>query len=180
MGTDTRLPQALAPALVACVVLAGLFLMHGLPGGDCAGHAGGGASSMMSASRMPASRTPVAIAHPLRALTSNPVGPTIEADQAATGVDDWAARYAVSRSVSMSAIDSSNTGAGMAAALCVSRPPQSDPAGVLTLLLVVGVLASGLMTGPIGLFGRFPRGGGLRAPPPAGSVLLVSLCISRT
>jgi hypothetical protein len=66
----------------------------------------------------------------------------------------------------------------MAGGLCVSRPPPIGP-GVLALL-VVGVLAFGGMTGLAEPIGRFTRGRGRRAPPLAGAILLVSLCISRT
>ena len=169
-----------ARALVACMVLTGLFLMHGLPGGNCAGQPDG-ASSTTSASMMPApgSASPGSMSYPSMGLTSSPLAQSVEAAELAVGVSA-AGSAAVSGSASVSAIGPSRTGAGMAGGLCVSRPPSSDLAGVAALLLVVAVLAFGGMTGLAGPIGRFPRGGGLRAPPVAGAVLLVSLCISRT
>lgn len=185
MGTHAPLPRALVRALAACVVLIGLFLMHGLPGSNCAGQPDGGASSMTSALSMasaplmPAAILPAGMSYPAMALTPNPLAQSVESAELAVGASA-AGFAAVSGSASVSAIGPRHTGIGMAGALCVSRPPPSGPAGVAVLLLVVGVLAFGGMTGLAGPTGRFPRGRGLRAPPVAGAVLLVSLCISRT
>jgi hypothetical protein len=180
VGTHAPLPRALARALVACVVLAGLFLMHGLPGGDCAAQPDGGASSMTSASMMPApgSIAPASMSYPSMGLMSSPLAQSVEAAEPAVRFST-AGSAAVSGSASVSAIGPSRTGAGMAGGLCVSRQPPIGP-GVLALLLVVGVLAFGGLTGRAVPIGRFPRGRGLRAPPLAGAILLVSLCISRT
>jgi len=40
VGTHPPLPRAVARVLVALVVLAGLFLVHGLSAGNCGGHSG--------------------------------------------------------------------------------------------------------------------------------------------
>ncbi len=174
MGTHAPLPRALARAVVACVVLTGIFLMHGLPGSNCAGQPDGGASSMTSASMMPA---PASIAP--AGLKPSALAQGVEA--AEHGVDASAALSAtMSGSAPVSVLGLGHTAAGMAGGLCVSRPPQSGLPGGLALLLAVAALAFGEMTGLAGSTGRFPRGRGLRAPPLAGSALLVSLCISRT
>jgi hypothetical protein len=50
VGIHALLPRVLGRALVACVVLIGLFFMHGLPDVNCAGKSDGGASSTTCAS----------------------------------------------------------------------------------------------------------------------------------
>lgn len=69
--------------------------------------------------------------------------------------------------------------AGGLGALCVSTPPPPGWAGLLALLLGVSVVGlARAMNSP----GRAtsPRNQRLRAPPMAGSALLMSLCLSRT
>lgn len=67
--------------------------------------------------------------------------------------------------------------AGRPGGLCVSTPPTS--AGLLALLLAAGsvVLASAV---PRANRATPRRNHGRRAPPPAGSALLMNLCVSRT
>jgi hypothetical protein len=146
------------------VVLAGLFLMHGLPAASCGTAAGASPPSMTAAAMA---------GHPL-SLASGSVG---------APVDVLPATPIAGAAVSAAASPSGPGGAlsGMAGGVCVSTPPpSSDLAGLLALvLLAVGVVVCGDRVGPLAAAGRFRRGGG-RAPPLAGSGLLVSLCISRT
>jgi hypothetical protein len=67
----------------------------------------------------------------------------------------------------------------MVGAVCVSRPPPRNLAALLAFLLMALVVAIGEAVGLGRSTGRLPRGRGMRAPP-AKTVLVVRLCISRT
>lgn len=172
MGAHAPLPRAVARVLVAFVVLAGLFLMHGLPAGDCGGHGAASASSMTSA----------VMADPAIEMMPIPVekGMPAEAAMAVRGPLVPSPPIAGSRAAAVSPPDAAAPGAGTAGAVCVSRPPPPGLATLLALSLVAAVVAIGEAVGLGGLTGRFPRGRDLRAPPPAGAALSVCLCISRT
>jgi hypothetical protein len=107
-------------------------------------------------------------------------GMATEAAMAVRGPLVASPSIAGSRAAAASQPDMAATGAGTAGAVCVSRPPPPGLAALLALSLVAAVVAIGAAVGLGGPTGRFPRGRGLRAPPPAGAALLVHLCISRT
>lgn len=162
-------PRALARVLVACAVLAGLFLMHGLPASSCATQAGAAATPMTGAamaghsSAGQLSATAGSMDPSIDALLATPVaGPSLSAAGSST--------------------EPGGAGAGMVGGMCVSTPPPaSDLAGLLALLLLaVGAVVCRDRVGPPSAARRFRRGDGRRAPPPAGSDLLLKLCISRT
>ncbi len=143
--------RATARLIAMCAVLAGLFAMHGLPAQGCPGGVEASAPSM---------------AHPVTVVT------------AADGLE-MAAGMAVSASRPLAyAVAEAGADAGEAGVLCVSTPPSPGWAGLLALLLGVGVLG---LASVLGLADRAtrPRGQRRRAPPLAGSALLMNLCVSR-
>ena len=153
MSSGAFSARAMARVLAVCAVLAGLFFMHGLAVQECHGGAGTSASSM---------------AH------SAPV-------TAATGGPDQAAGTKTA-SVSRPMVHSLSEGAASAdappGALCVSTPPSSGWAGLLALLLGAGVISLANVVKLPDPATR-PRNQRRRAPPPAGSALLMNLCVSR-
>jgi hypothetical protein len=172
VGTHAPLARAGARVLVAVVVLAGLFLMHGLPAGNCLGHGAAAASSMTSAVMAdPAiEMMPILVEKGMAADAAMAVRPPVAPLPSMAGF----------RPAAVSPADAQAPGAGMAGAVCVSRPPPPGLASLLALSLLVGAVAVGEALGLGGLTSRFLRGRGLRAPPQAGAALLVRLCISRT
>lgn len=144
--------SAWATARVVAVgaVLCGLFFMHGLAAPGCAGGAQASASSM---------------AHPVTMATA------IAGPHMGTGVVVATASRPLAHSAS-------GTDAGESGALCMSTPPPPGWAGLVALLLGVGVvgLASVLSSPDKATRPSNPR---RRAPPLAGSTLLVNLCVSR-
>ncbi|MGB6162328.1 MAG: hypothetical protein WCF33_24670 [Pseudonocardiaceae bacterium] len=156
MGGGTLSARATARLLAVCAVLAGLFAMHGLPAQGCSGGVEASAPSMAHPS----------MAHPVTVVT------------AADGLD-MAAGMAVSVSRPLAyAVVEAGADVGEAGVLCVSTPPPPGWAGLLTLLL--GTSGIGLAS-VLGLADRAtrPRGQRRRAPPLAGSALLMNLCVSR-
>jgi hypothetical protein len=134
-------------------VLAGLFFMHGLPAQGCPGAGGASAPSM---------------AHPATMAT------------VAGGLDMATGALAVSASHPLAYSASKfGTDGGEPGALCVSTPPPPGWAGLLALLLGISVAGLGSV---LGLPDRatHPTGQRRRAPPLAGSILLMNLCVSRT
>jgi hypothetical protein len=125
--------------------------------------------------------TPAAMADASIAMVLIPVekGMAAEAAVVVHGLLVPPLSNAGSRAAAVSPTDSAVTGAGVAGAVCVSRPPPRDLAALLAFLLMAFVVAIGEAVGLGRSTGRFPRGRGMRAPP-AGTVLLVRLCISRT
>ncbi len=145
--------RATARLIAVCAVLAGLFAMHGLPAQGCSGGVEASAPSM-------------AMARPATVVT------------AVTG-PDMAAGMAVSASSPLAyAVVEAGANAGEAGVLCVSTPPPPAWAGLLALLL--GISGIGLAS-ILGLADRAARPSGQRrrAPPLAGSALLMNLCVSR-
>jgi hypothetical protein len=145
--------RAMARLVAVFAVLAGLFAMHGLSAQGCPGGIEASAPSM-------------AMAHPARVVTA---------------VDgfDMAAGMAVSASHPLAyAVAEAGADAGESGVLCVSTPPPPGWAGLLALLLGVGVVG---LASILGLADRATRPSGQRrrAPPLAGSALLMNLCVSR-
>jgi hypothetical protein len=154
---NTSAPSARAAARVVavCAVLAGLFLMHGLVTQQCHGGAGTSASSMTH----PAAAMPAAVGG-----TVNPV-------------ETMAPASLNSSSVHSPSTDGAD--ADTPSGLCVSTPPTSGLIGLLALLLAIGVLVLASVVARPNL-ATCPRNHRRRAPPLAGSALLMNLCVSRT
>lgn len=144
--------QGFARLLVVCVVLAGLFLMHGAPAS-----AAEGCHSMTSASMlapMPGTGGHSAATAPSghRAVAHGVGGQSVQAGTASTG-------HGV---------------------MCVSTPAREHtllpPHALLLLLVVVAMLALWMLAGPAAVRGRAGRRG---PPPPGGRGLLLQVGIAR-
>ncbi|WP_131768765.1 hypothetical protein [Candidatus Protofrankia californiensis] len=152
--------RAMVRLVLVYLALAGLFVMHGVVAGlGCPGGTGASGSAMAvhgSAAGhavSPALRMPVPVSmsgHEPSALP--PPAATVTSDVSSVG------------------------GHG---ALCVSSPPRQGLAGLLILLLAVGAVA---LVWPARERNAGANRGGRRrrAPPLAGSCLLVRVCVSRT
>ncbi|MCA1695727.1 MAG: hypothetical protein LC749_13930 [Actinobacteria bacterium] len=142
--------RATARLVAVGAVLSGLFFMHGLVTQGCAGGAQASASSM---------------AHPATVATA------MSRPDTATGVVVASASRPLAHSAS-------GGDAGESAALCMSTPPPPGWTGLLALLL--GVILIGLAS-VLGSSDRVtcPSNRRRRAPPLAGSTLLMNLCVSR-
>ncbi|MGH3867990.1 MAG: hypothetical protein ACRDQ4_18070 [Pseudonocardiaceae bacterium] len=143
--------RATARLIAVCAVLAGLFVMHGLPAQGCPGGVEASAPLM---------------AHSATVVTAAD-GPDMTAGMAGSASRPLA--YAVAEA---------GADAGESGVLCVSMPPSPGWAGLLALLLVISVVG---LASVLGLADRATRPSGQRrrAPPLAGSALLMSLCVSR-
>lgn len=131
-------------------VLCGLFFMHGLAAQGCAGGAQASASSM---------------AHPVTVATAMS-GP------------DTAAGAMVATASRPLAHSASGGDTGESRALCMSTPPPPGWAELLALLLGVSLIGLASVLGSPDRATR-PSNQRRRAPPLAGSTLLVNLCVSR-
>lgn len=141
-----RTAWSLSRAVVLCAVLGGLFLMHGLSIQDC--HDPAPTSSATQA----ATGEHAAMSDPMPMAASMPM-----AGQAPGSVG----------------VHQPAMGLG---ASCVSTLPTRQSAGLVTLLLICGVLLGGLAWS-VGVRAGSSR---RRAPPRPGRALLTTLCVSRT
>ncbi|WP_131746779.1 hypothetical protein [Frankia sp. Cppng1_Ct_nod] len=159
MGSGTASARMTARLVLVYVVLAGLFVMHGvMVGPGCPGGAGAVGSTM--AVRGSANGDDISTMPQMAVL--------------APATDHAAASSAVAQKTAVVRGDVGGHGA-----LCVSSPPRPGLVGLLALLLGVGVVGWAWPAWPWSASaGR--AGHGCRAPPPAGSCLLVRLCVSRT
>jgi hypothetical protein len=150
--------RATARLVAVGAVLSGLFFMHGLAAQGCAGGAQASASSMT---------------HPATSSMTHPatVATTMSRPDTAFG----AMVASASRPLAHSA---SGADAGESAALCMSTPPPPGWAGLLALLLGVSVVGLASVLGSPDRATR-PSNQRRRAPPLAGSTLLMNLCVSR-
>ncbi|SBW28936.1 hypothetical protein [Protofrankia symbiont of Coriaria ruscifolia] len=162
-AVPTRAVARLVPLyrmMLACTALAGLFIMHGVAVGlGCPG-----------VGRAAESATAV---HGSGA--GHEVSTALHIPAPVSMID-----HEASVSPPMASVVTDDAGnAGGHGALCMSLPPQAGPAGLLALLLGIGVVA---WTWPAWGQGAGADGDGhrRRAPPPAGSCLLTRLCVSRT
>ncbi|WP_322760443.1 hypothetical protein [Frankia sp. Cr2] len=160
MGSRTAPARATVRLVLASVVLAGLFVMHGvLAGQGCPGGAG-------------AAGPPMAVHGSATGHDASPMA------QMAMYLP--AAGQVVSPVTAASHVTAMVRGDGGGhGALCVSSPPRPGLAWLLALLLGVGMVAWALPAWPWSAHGD-RAGHGCRAPPPAGACLLVRLCVSRT
>ena len=142
--------RATARLVAVGAVLSGLFFMHGLATQGCAGGAEASASSMT---------------HPATAAT-------------ATSGPDTAAGAMVATASRPLAHSASGGDAGESAALCMSTPPPPGWAGLLALLLGVSVVGLASVVGSPNR-ATCPSNRRRRAPPVAGSTLLINLCVFR-
>lgn len=142
--------RATARLVAVGAVLCGLFFMHGLAAQGCAGGAGKSASSM---------------AHSVTVATAMS-GP----DRAVGAVVATASRPL--------AHSASRGDAGESAELCMSTPPPPGWVGLLALLLGVSVVGPASVLDSPDRATR-PSNQRRRAPPLAGSTLLMNLCVSR-
>jgi hypothetical protein len=142
--------RATARLVAVGAVLSGLFLMHGLAAQGCTGGAEASASSMAHSATMATAMT-----RPDRA----------------TGAVVARARRPLAHSASA-------PDAGEPGALCMSTPPPSGWAGLLALLLGISVVGLASVPGAPDRATR-PSNPRRRAPPLAGSTLLMNLCVSR-
>ncbi|MGH3511862.1 MAG: hypothetical protein ACRDQH_04420 [Pseudonocardiaceae bacterium] len=143
--------RATARLVAVGAVLSGLFFMHGLATQGCAGDAQASASSMT---------------HPATVATAMIRPDTTAGAMVATA----------SRPLAQSA---SGTDAGESAALCMSTPPPPGWVGLLALLLGASVLGLASIPDSPDRATR-PSNQRRRAPPLAGSTLLMNLCVSRS
>lgn len=153
MSSGTLSARAMARVLAVCAVLAGLFFMHGLAAQECHGGGGTSASSMAHSAQVTAATGGVTqVAGTRAASVSRPLAHSLSEGQASADAPPGA--------------------------LCVSTPPSSGWTGLLALLLSAGMISlANAVRSPD--TATHPRNQRLRAPPPAGPVLLMNLCVSR-
>ncbi len=155
--------------ILVCTALAGLFVMHGVAvGPGCPG--GTRAAGPATAVHGPATGHDVSRALRMPASVST-IGHRASVPPSTASVSPSPASVVID--------DAGN--AGGHGALCVSLPPRTGSAGLLAFLLMLGIGALG-WTWPAWGRGAGADDGGhrRRAPPPAGSHLLIRLCVSRT
>lgn len=144
----------MARLITVCAVLAGLFVMHGLPAQGCPGGMEASAPSM----------THLSMVHPVTVAT------------VAGRLDTATATLAGSVSHPL-AHPPSGADAGEPGELCMSTPPPPGWAG-LALLLGTSVVGLASVLDSADRATR-PKGQRRRAPPLAGCALLMNLCVSR-
>jgi hypothetical protein len=155
VNTSSPSARATARAVAVCAVLTGLFFMHGLATQKCHGGAGTSASSMTHPmATMPAAAS--GIVKPVKAMA-----------------------HASLNSSSAHVTSTNGADASRSGGLCVSTPPTLDLARLLALLLAIGVLVPASDVARLNLV-THSRKHRPRAPPLAGSALLINLCVCRT
>ncbi|WP_322766788.1 hypothetical protein [Frankia sp. Cr1] len=161
MGSRTAPARATGRLVLAYVVLAGLFVMHGVLAGQGCPGGGAAAGSTMAVHGSATGHEAAAMAQMAMYLPAT--GQALPAVSAVSAVSQTPA-----------VVRGDGRGHGT---LCVSSPPRPGLAWLLALLL--GVVA---WAWPVRLWnaGADRAGHGCRAPPLAGSCLLVRLCVSRT
>jgi hypothetical protein len=142
--------RATARLVAVGAVLCGLFFMHGLAAQGCAGRTEASASSMAHSVTMATAMTrPDTATGAMIATASRPLAHSAPAPDA-----------------------------GEPGALCMSTPPPPGWAGMLALLLGISVVGLASTPGAPDRATR-PSNPRRRAPPLAGSTLLMNLCVSR-
>jgi hypothetical protein len=143
--------RATARLVAVCAVLAGLFFMHGLPAQE--------------------RRRPRGV----RTVDGAPGngGHFAGAPDMAAGAMAASVRHPLPHPAAEVGAD-----AGEPGALCMSTPPPLGWAGLLALLLGVSIVGLVSVPGPPDRATR-PSNPRRRAPPRAGSTLLMNLCVSR-
>ncbi|WP_377267656.1 hypothetical protein [Peterkaempfera sp. SMS 1(5)a] len=152
-GSEAR-RAARARRLAVCILLLGLFLMHGAPAS-----AATGCHNIMS--------DPASVAVP-------PVHPGSTMPTLA------GAGRSLQHSSAASTVTAGPSTPGMGGAVCLSTPargglPLPAPSPVLVAFLVAVLGALSLASRPLG-----PSAPGLRAPPSGGRALLLQVCVART
>ncbi|WP_322750900.1 MULTISPECIES: hypothetical protein [unclassified Frankia] len=167
MGSRTAPARATGRLVLAYVVLAGLFVMHGVLAGQGCPGGGAAAGSRMAVHGSATGHEAAAMAQMAQMAMYLPA-----TGQALPALPALSAVSAVSQTPAVVRGDGRGHGT-----LCVSSPPRPGLAWLLALLL--GVVA---WAWPVRLWnaGADRAGHRCRAPPPAGSCLLVRLCVSRT
>ena len=143
--------RATARLVTVCAVLAGLFIMHGLPGQGC-----------------PSSWAPTSeMAHPA------PIAAVADGPTLAAGAMAMPGRHPLTHSWSAIGAD------GQLGELCVATPPPSGWARLLALLLGVSVAGLAVALRPP-TTAISPPSRRRRAPPQGGCTVLRYLCVSQT
>ncbi|SBW28751.1 putative membrane protein [Candidatus Protofrankia californiensis] len=152
--------RAMARLVLVYMALAGLFVMHGVAAGlGCPGGTGTSGSAMAVHGS--------ATGHAASTALRMPVPVSMSGHEAS----------AVPPPATVVTGDVSSVGGH--GVLCVSSPPRQELAGLLILLLAVGAVALAWPAWPWNA-GAHRGGSRRRAPPLAGSCLLVRVCVSRT